>query len=713
MKLFVAAALLLLTAPAFPATYYIANSGNDANAGTSMGSPWQTVKKLNAALLNAHAGDSFLLKRGDVFRDTYIFCGSQYQNTGGETVTTNPPKCSGSSAAPVTIGAFGIGPDPLIDAADPLSGKWELVAGTTYRLHLPSGAPLPLKLFVDPSLKNALQQQILPVPNFTGTCSPGTTYNYLDMWASSTTQALSMEAEPTPVKGCVGPSYLGIANPTDKTAVQGFAAGNTGLQNVEAGASAFIPKLKGFGYPTYPGVWYVNGSPGEGYTVYVNLADGSNPSAHVIEATHRNYGVFVEGANFVTVQDLAVAHSFESCALGIPYSDSDPVGEHLTFQRLRVFNCGSMRVDVLTPQHSHPAQMFSRGGIIVRASAGDDPPNLLSPAVLDSYVGTVDIYFGTDTIFAAGILLNGIDGGGPANHCVICGNFVSTTNSPGLNLTINLYSHSIIRNNGGRVSHNELTNNQSNIGFASIAGGMLDHNYIHKSYGQGIQLGGNSSSVDGGATGPVPGSQVIEYNTISNLGKNATLSLYNGIDCNSNAVLFSGFYEIGNTIVNTWGAGATFEGKGAGGAGCTAPHFWNNVIDQRYSYFGNGASHSTWMPSASVSNNSNALFLVNALHSNYDFKNNFYRVAPAQSVLVRTTNPSYTCADWVAKGPDNASTCNGADPLFANPANDDLRLQSASPLRAAGKDRADIGAFSSADRDTSGPGRVGQHTLVK
>ena len=703
IKAILRSALLLSTAPAFAVTHYIANSGSDSNPGTSMASPWQTIGKLNAALLDAHPGDTFLLKRGDVFRDAFIFCGSQYQGTEGDTGA----KCSGSAAAPVTIGAYGTGQNPYIDAADLLTGKWEPVAGTTFQMHLPAGAPIPLKLFVDPSVTNALQQQLLPVPNFVGTCVPTNAYNYLDMWASPANQLLSLQASPTPAKGCAGPSYQSINLASEKNATQGFAPGNTGLQNVEAGASAFVPQLKGYGYPAYPGVWYVNGSAAQGYSVYVNLADGSNPNAHKIEATHRNYGVFVEGTNHVTVQDLTLAHSFESCALGIPYSDTGSVGEFITFQRLRVFNCASMKSDVLTTQQTRPGFVLSRGGIVLRASAVANPPLLQSPAVLDSYVGTLDVYFGTDILNASGILLNGIDGGGNANHCVICGNFVSTTNGPGLNLTINLSGRSILRNNGGRVSRNELINNQSNIGFASIAGGMLDHNYVHKSYGQGIQIGGNSTSVDGGASGPVPGSQVIEYNTIANLGRNATFSLYNGIDCNSNSVLFSGFYEIGNTIANTWGAGATFEGRGAGGAGCTAPHFWNNVIDQHYNYFGNGANSPTWNASAAVSNNSNALFVVNALHTNYDFKNNFYRVAAAQHVIVRTNNPSYTCEAWSATGPDNATTCDGTDPKFANPANDDLRLQSSSPLRATGKDRADIGAFSSADREAQAPGRPG------
>ena len=82
LRVLVPAFLCVLAAPALAATHYIANSGRDSNSGSSPAAPWQTLTKLNAALLNAKPGDSFLLKRGDVFRDAYILCGSQYENHG-------------------------------------------------------------------------------------------------------------------------------------------------------------------------------------------------------------------------------------------------------------------------------------------------------------------------------------------------------------------------------------------------------------------------------------------------------------------------------------------------------------------------------------------------------------------------------------------------------------------------------------------------------
>ncbi|WP_128912395.1 right-handed parallel beta-helix repeat-containing protein [Granulicella sibirica] len=581
----------------------------------------------------------------------------------------------------------------MIDSADVLVGKWTPVAGTTYQLRLLAGQQFPLKLYVDPNPANGLQQQLLPVPNYVGVCSPGTTYNFLDMWEAPSSNAdLSLLAGPAPVRGCSDPAYRKITPAKNGEARQSFAPGNTGLQNVEEGASAFIPGTRGFGYPTYPGVWYVSGSPTAGYTVYLNLADGSNPNSHVIEATHRIYGVFIEGTNYVTVQDLTVAHSFESCAQDIPYSDTDPVGSYITFQRLRVFNCTSLGNDYLTQQNTNLGLAHTRGGISVHASGAKNPPNLKSPAVLSSFVGTLDSYFASDNTYLAGINLNGIDGG-KENSCLACGNFVNTSTAPGIvyNTSLNFNAGSLPQNVGGRIANNELTNNQLGIGFTAISGGLLDHNYIHDSYGEGIQIGGYSSSTDGGPGGPVPGSQVISNNLIVNLGRSASRSLYNGIDCNTNSTLFSGFYEMHNTIVNTWGAGATFEGNGRNG--CTAPHFWRNVIDQNYPAFGNQAALPNWNPSMRSLNGGNLLYIVSGNHAGYDFHDNFYRGAPTQKVITRASAGSFNCEDWITNGPDRNSTCDGTDPMFLNPAANDFRIQTKSPLRSNQRNPRDIGAI--------------------
>ncbi|MEO6869278.1 MAG: hypothetical protein ABI168_06520, partial [Ginsengibacter sp.] len=90
--------VLLLTILGLSATakdYYISNSGNDSNSGTTPSSPWQTLNKLNS-FKDLSPGDNVYFKRGD------SFVGSIVVNQ------------SGSTGSPITFGAYGIGTIPVI-----------------------------------------------------------------------------------------------------------------------------------------------------------------------------------------------------------------------------------------------------------------------------------------------------------------------------------------------------------------------------------------------------------------------------------------------------------------------------------------------------------------------------------------------------------------------------------------------------------------------
>lgn len=75
------------------ANYYVANAGNDGNAGT-LASPWQTMTPVNAVSFSP--GDRILFNRGDTFR--------------GFLQMTS----SGTAANWITYGAYGAGNKPRI-----------------------------------------------------------------------------------------------------------------------------------------------------------------------------------------------------------------------------------------------------------------------------------------------------------------------------------------------------------------------------------------------------------------------------------------------------------------------------------------------------------------------------------------------------------------------------------------------------------------------
>lgn len=88
-------------------TYYFANSGSDGNAGTSTGTPWQTISKFNSVFASKSPGDQFLFNRGDVFIGAMIL------------------SRSGLTGQPMFIGAYGTGAQPVITGLTSISsGTW-------------------------------------------------------------------------------------------------------------------------------------------------------------------------------------------------------------------------------------------------------------------------------------------------------------------------------------------------------------------------------------------------------------------------------------------------------------------------------------------------------------------------------------------------------------------------------------------------------------
>ena len=90
--------LAVTDAAAAPTTYYVdQNLGSDSAAGTSS-APWKTLAKVSSVTLKP--GETVLLRRGRTW-------------SGGLAVTG-----SGSSSAPITIGAYGDGARPIVQGND-------------------------------------------------------------------------------------------------------------------------------------------------------------------------------------------------------------------------------------------------------------------------------------------------------------------------------------------------------------------------------------------------------------------------------------------------------------------------------------------------------------------------------------------------------------------------------------------------------------------
>jgi len=103
--------VVFISRPGYGVTYYIdPSNGNDSNNGTSQGTAWKTISKVNLSSLNP--GDNVLFKRGEILRETLIV------------------PSSGSSGKPITFGAYGSGNMPVISGFDLITG-WS-TSGNSY-----------------------------------------------------------------------------------------------------------------------------------------------------------------------------------------------------------------------------------------------------------------------------------------------------------------------------------------------------------------------------------------------------------------------------------------------------------------------------------------------------------------------------------------------------------------------------------------------------
>ena len=98
-KLFKSFLLLLVCSNCFALDYYVSASGSDANNGTSIATPFQSIEKVNAIMSSLLPGDKVLFRCGDIFRGQL-----------------NVSK-SGTPTSKIVFGAYGIGEKPTISGA--------------------------------------------------------------------------------------------------------------------------------------------------------------------------------------------------------------------------------------------------------------------------------------------------------------------------------------------------------------------------------------------------------------------------------------------------------------------------------------------------------------------------------------------------------------------------------------------------------------------
>jgi hypothetical protein len=105
--------LNLFSFSAFATTYYVSPLGNDANSGTSINDPWQTIAKIDSTTF---VGDTILFLGGNTFAGSMIFTDAD----------------TGTSVRPIVIGSYG-------------GGKATISSDTLYAMYVNNAAGFKIK----------------------------------------------------------------------------------------------------------------------------------------------------------------------------------------------------------------------------------------------------------------------------------------------------------------------------------------------------------------------------------------------------------------------------------------------------------------------------------------------------------------------------------------------------------------------------------------
>lgn len=119
MRFFFTIAFLFICNYLLATNYYVSSLGNNANNGTSMGTSWLSISKVNSSMGLINAGDSILFRSGDTFDGSLIITKS------------------GTTALPIVVSSYGVGAKPIISGFETLSG-WANVGGNIWQSASPT-----------------------------------------------------------------------------------------------------------------------------------------------------------------------------------------------------------------------------------------------------------------------------------------------------------------------------------------------------------------------------------------------------------------------------------------------------------------------------------------------------------------------------------------------------------------------------------------------
>jgi hypothetical protein len=265
-------------------TYFVATNGSDANTGTNLAEPFQTIQRASAGMV---AGDSCFI-RGGVYHETLA------------------PSRSGASNAPILFAAYA-NEVVTIDAADLVSG-WGFLSNGIFQASanwdLGSGFN---QVFVDGAMMHQARY-----PN----------YGSGDVLHPATASVVVESANPAIITSAAwsgkpdnywaGAWFLGgvgyawawqsarVLTSTGSTITVDPATETPYWWFTGSGAGFLWGQ---FSFLDADNEWHLQTGAGSN-TLYLRIAGGNNPSTHIVEMKRRIWCVDINGRSYITVSGL-------------------------------------------------------------------------------------------------------------------------------------------------------------------------------------------------------------------------------------------------------------------------------------------------------------------------------------------------------------------------------------------------------------------------
>lgn len=262
--------------------YYVSTAGNDGNNGTSTGTPWRTLAKVNNSWGIIQPGDTIFLRGGDTFR---------------ETLTIGK---SGTNSNRIVVTSYGTG-KALISGYNVLTG-FSLTSGSIYQVSFPQGKAQLINVEI-----NGSQAQIGRTPN-----ANQTPYFYEAFSTNTSITDNQLTASPTWTGAEVVMRKSHWAYDRAKVISHSGTVVNYGFTGFTLGGnqSLWTPDKVGYGYwfqnslqtLDTEGEWYFNPNT----QIFYFHTGGKLPTAFTVKAASRDTGININNKAYITIDGINI-----------------------------------------------------------------------------------------------------------------------------------------------------------------------------------------------------------------------------------------------------------------------------------------------------------------------------------------------------------------------------------------------------------------------